>query len=183
MALSTGAITAKQLAAMPDDGNRYELVKGELRMMSPAGGRHGRVAFNLGLMLGNHVLERQLGVVYAAETGFLIERDPDTVRAPDVAFIGSARAQEIADEVGYVPLAPDLVGEVVSPSDSFSEVEEKALRWLKCGTRMVLVLDPACRTVHVYRAADEIVVLDESASLDAGNVVPGWKLRVRDLFT
>jgi len=151
-------------------------------MMSPAGGRHGRVAHNLGLVLGSHVRDADLGIVYAAETGFLLSRDPDTVRAPDVAFVSHPRLQEIEDDVGYLPLAPDLVGEAISPSDTFSDVEEKALAWLAAGTRMVLLVEPAHGTVHVYRAADNIIVLDSDAELDASDVVTGWQFAVRELF-
>jgi Uma2 family endonuclease len=182
MSLGAGTLTAKQLAMMADDGNLYELVKGELRMMSPAGRRHGRVALKLGLLLGNHVFQHHLGEVYAAETGFLLSRDPDTVRAPDLAFVSESRLREIDDDSGYVAIAPDLAGEVVSPTDSFSQVEEKALAWLAAGVRMVLVVDPANRRLHVYRSADCIAVLDETALLDADDVIPGWKLAVRDLF-
>ena len=151
-------------------------------MMSPAGRRHGRIAMKLGRLLGNHVANYELGEVYAAETGFLLSRDPDTVRAPDVAFVAQARLQEVKEETGYLPLAPDLAGEVVSPSDSFSRVEEKALAWIAAGTKIVLVVDPQTRTVHVYRAADNIAALDENAVLDASDVVPQWTLSVREVF-
>ncbi len=178
----TITVTAEQLLEMPEDGNRYELISGELRMMSPAGGRHGRVAHNVGLVLGIHVRKENLGVVFAAETGFLISRDPDTVRAPDVAYVSSARLAQLVEDVGYLPLAPDLAGEVISPSDTFSEVEEKALGWLTAGTRMVLLIDPGTRTLHVYRSAENIVVLNEQAEVDASDVVPGWRFAVSELF-
>lgn len=152
-------------------------------MMSPAGGRQGRVAFKLGWMLANHVFRHQLGTVYAAETGFLLARDPDTVRAPDVAFVSADRVATVADDAGFVPLAPDLVGEVVPPGGSFSRVEEKALGWLASGTRMVLVVNPAHDTVHAYRSQREIVVLSNDDELDANDVIPGWKIRLAELFT
>lgn len=87
----------KQFAALSVDTARSELIEGELRMMSPAGGRQGRVTMNCGRLLANHVDEHNLGVVYAAETGFVLARDPDTVRAPDVAFVSAARLSEIGD--------------------------------------------------------------------------------------
>ena len=104
MAMRSDTVSAEQLFNRSDDGNRYELIRGELHMMSPAGGRHRRVAHNLGLILGRHVRRAGLGAVYAAETGFLIARDPDTVRAPDVAFVSHPRLQQIGDDAGYVPL-------------------------------------------------------------------------------
>lgn len=182
MVTSTQIRTAEQLAAMPADGRRYELVEGELRMMSPAGGRHGRIAARLNALLWNHVAAYDLGEVYAAETGFLISRDPDTVRAPDAAFVRRDRADDLEDPTGYPALAPDLVAEVVSPSDTFSDVEAKAQRWLRAGTSMVLVVDPANRTLHVYRTSDNIAVLRTGDVLAADEVVSGWRLAVDDLF-
>lgn len=182
MAASTAIVDAQRLLGMADDGQRYELVEGVLRMMSPAGGRHGRVAHSLGLLVGAHVRARQLGIVYAAETGFLLARDPDTVRAPDIAFVSQARAVAIDEDSGFVTVIPDLVGEVVSPRDSFSEVEEKVLGWLAAGTRLVVVVDPSTRTVHAYRRSDRVVVCREDESLDASDVVPGLMIAVADLF-
>ena len=182
MVEAAALIDAGALLGMRDDGLRYELVEGVLRMMSPAGGRHGRVAFSLALILGTHVRGRQLGLVYAADTGFLLSRDPDTVHAPDVAFVARERAVDIDDDQGFVTVVPDLVGEVVSPRDSFSDVEEKVLAWLTAGTRLVIVVDPRTRTLHAYRGADRVVVLREEERLDAGDVVPGLTIAVAELF-
>lgn len=151
-------------------------------MMSPAGGRHGRVAMNCGRLLANHVDEHKLGIVYAAETGFVLARDPDTVRAPDVAFVSVARVAEIDDEAAFVPFAPDLAIEVISPGDSFSAVEEKAFAWLGAGTRLVLLVDPANETVHVYRSADEMAVFGQGDQFSASDVVDGWQVTVAELF-
>ena len=183
MSISTNMITAEQLLAMPDDGHRYELIEGELHMMSPAGSRHGRITMRMGSMLEQHVRANQLGAVYAAETGFLVARNPDTVRAPDVAFVGKRKLDPTGDIDGYLPLAPDLAVEVVSPNDSSTFVEAKAQMWLEAGTAMVLVVDPATRTVRVYRTKDSIDVLTESDELDASAVVAGWKLAVGEFFS
>jgi Uma2 family endonuclease len=182
MVEAAALVDARTLLGMRDDGKRYALVEGVLRMMSPAGGRHGRVAHVLGLILGNHVRSRQLGLVYAAETGFLLTRDPDTVRAPDVAFVARERAVDIDDDLGFVTVVPDLVGEVVSPRDSFSDVEEKVLAWLTAGTRLVIVVDPKTRTLHAYHGPDRVVVLREGESLDAGDAVPELTISVAELF-
>ena len=183
MTTTTQPMTAEQLGALPDHGKRYELVEGELRMMSPAGNVHGRIAARLTALLFNHVDANKLGQVYAAETGFLLARDPDTVRAPDVAFVRNERLTSAdCDVVGYLPLAPDLVAEVVSPSDLYSDVEDKALSWLDAGAAMVLVVDPRTRTLRVCRAKQNMLVLHEDGTLDADDVVAGWELAVGDLF-
>ncbi len=109
---------------MPDDGFRYELVQGELRQMNPAGNVHGRVTMSVAWRLAHYVDENRLGTVYAAETGFRLSSNPDTVRAPDVAFVSRARVEAVGEVEGFWPEAPDLAIEVVSPGDSFAEVEE-----------------------------------------------------------
>ena len=130
-------------------------------MMSPAGGRRGRVAHNLGLILGRRVRRAGLGAVYAAETGFLIARDPDTVPRTRRGFISHPRLQQIGDDAGCVPTAPDLVGEVISPNDHFWCCGGKGGAGLVGGGYPHgAAIDPGTRTVHVYRAADRKVVFD-----------------------
>jgi Uma2 family endonuclease len=182
--IETRRTTAEELLRMPDDGFRYELVRGELRKMPPAGSEHGVIAMDIGVSLGNHVKANRLGRVYAAETGFLLASDPDTVRAPDVAFVSRERVEEAGRVAGYWPGAPDLVVEVVSPNDTHAQVTEKALAWLEAGCRMVLVADPERRVVTVYRSRSEIRILTAEAGdvIDGGDVVPGWKLPVAELF-
>jgi Uma2 family endonuclease len=173
--------TAEQLAARPDDGNRYELVEGIVRMMSPAGNRHGRIAAKLHVRITNHVEQRNLGATYAAETGFLIQRSPDTVRAPDVAFVACGRLEAFANHVGYLPLAPDIVAEVVSPSDSSSDVEAKVQGWLDAGVRVVLAVDPQNSTVREYRSASQIRAYS-GGFVDLDDVLPSFQLDVAELF-
>ncbi len=110
--------------------------------------------------------------------------DPDTVRAPDAAFVKRERVEKVGRVADYWPGAPDLAVEVVSPNDTYAQVTEKALAWLEAGTLMVLVLDPgeARHTVTVYRSATDIRVLSEEDSIDGADVVPGWKLSIAELF-
>ncbi|MCH7751174.1 MAG: Uma2 family endonuclease [Planctomycetes bacterium] len=182
--MSTAAtpVTAEKLAALSADGRRRELVEGELRMMSPAGSEHGRVAMRLGSLLEQHVRANKLGAVFAAETGFQLSKNPDTVRAPDVAFVRAEMVKQFEGFQGFLPLAPDLVAEVVSPNDSFSQVEKKTGAWLSAGVQMVLIVDPGRRTIQVFRDPTESIVLSNSDQLDASDVVDDWRLTVSELF-
>jgi len=183
MTVQTGQkATAEDLLDMPDDGFRYELVRGELRKMTPAGDEHGHIAMDVGTSLNVHVKANGLGRVYAAETGFKLASDPDTVRAPDAAFVRRERLEGSGRLTGFREGAPDLAVEVVSPNDRHAEVVEKALAWLEAGCRMVLVVDPERRVVTVYRSREEIRVLVEGDTLDGADVVPGWRLPLRELF-
>ena len=167
---------------MPDDGMRHELVRGELREMSPAGNEHGYLAMKVGRLLGNHVEDNKLGWVYAAETGFKIASDPDTVRAPDAAFVSRERVEKVGRVAGFWPGAPDLAVEVVSPGDTHAEVVEKALSWLEAGCRMVLVAEPERKAVTVYRSREDIRIVTGDEAVDGADVVPGWRLPVAEIF-
>ncbi len=175
-------VTAEQLLRMPDDGYRYELVAGELRKMTPAGWRHGLVGGRLRSLLGGHVLQNELGEVFLAETGFLLARDPDTVRAPDIAFIRKGRLPAHPPEEAYWPGAPDLAVEVVSPGDTVGEIDEKVKAWLDAGAVMVWVVNPKWQNVTVYRSATDIKVLTENDELAGEDTVPGFRCRVGDIF-
>ena len=175
-------ITAEELLLMPDDGYRYELVRGELKKMPPAGYQHGKIVVNLTTPLDQYVRANDLGVVCGAETGFVLASDPDVVRAPDVGFVSRERAEAAGEVLGYWPGAPDLAVEVVSPGDPYAEVEEKVLDWLEAGTRMVIVANPRRRVVTVYRSLTEMAMLTEADTLDGGDVVPGWTMPVREVF-
>jgi Uma2 family endonuclease len=178
----TKPVTADELLEMQDDGHRYELVKGELRMAPPPGSEHGEVTMNLAGPLYQHVKNNNLGVVYAAETGFKLESNPDTVRAPDVAFVRIESVQRTGRLPGYRSGAPDLAVEVLSPSDTVTSVEEKVAEWLEAGARMVWVVSPKLHTVTVYRSLTDIVTLTEKDILDGGDVVPGFQIKVADIF-
>ena len=173
-------VTAEELQELPDDGARHELVEGVVTTVVPAGGEHGRIAARLLILIGNHVLHERLGEVFTAETGFVLRRGPDTVRAPDVAFVRAERAAE-ARVPGFPALAPDLVAEVVSPSDRLVEVVAKATAWLEAGVRVVWVVDPVNRTVSVYRS-DRVSVLRRDDVLSGDEVLVGLSLPLSDLW-
>ncbi len=182
MGVETKLVTAEELLHMPEDGYRYELIHGEVLRMPPSGGEHGRVAMTIGSSLRQHVGQNDLGAVYAAETGFKLAANPDHVRAPDVAFVRKARVEQAGRVTGFWPGAPDLAIEVVSPGDSYSDVEEKIIDWLAAGTRMVVVVNPKKRSVSVYRSSTNIAILSDEQTLDGGDVVPGWSIPVRQIF-
>lgn len=167
---------------MPDDGFRYELVRGELRKINPAGNVHGYRAGRIFSRLEQHVDANGLGRAYIAETGFIIYSNPDTVRAPDAAFVSKERLEAEGEVEGYWPGAPDLAVEVVSPNDTHSEVTGKALEWLEAGCKMVLVVEPKRKTATVYRSREDIRILTEGDTVDGADVVPGWRLPVAEIF-
>lgn len=175
--------TAEDLLSLPADGKAYELVRGELAAMVPAGARHGRVAGRLLYLLAEHVYRHDLGAVYAAETGFQIASEPDTVRAADVAFVAQNRLPPEGEEPdGYWNLAPDLVVEVASPYDSATYLQAKVTDWLAAGVRQVWVVYPDSRTITVYFSSGQAVILREDDVLDGGDVLPGFRCRVREVF-
>lgn len=178
----TKPITADDLLAMPDDGWRYELVEGELRRMSPTGQEHGVVTINLTTPLHSHVKANKLGVVCAAETGFVLSHNPDTVRAPDIAFISRERYERVGRTPKYWEGAPDLAVEVLSPSDTVRRVEGKVKNWIEAGARMVWVVSPKLQIVTVYLSLSDISVLTDKDVLTGGSLVPGFQIPVSEIF-
>lgn len=139
-------MTAEDLAELPSGmGNRYELIEGELIEMSPTGGEHGEIVINLGFYLKRYLLENNIGRLTGAESGFYITRNPDTVHAPDLAFIPNDRLMEGRLPVGYMELVPALVVEVISPTDKVGDVEKKTLMW-----RMFGVCIPAANRYRYF---------------------------------
>jgi Uma2 family endonuclease len=182
MAITPKLMTADELADLPDDGMRHELVRGELRTMPPPGFPHGRLADDVGDSLRGHVKAQQLGRVFTSEIGYLLTSDPETVRVPDVAFLSRARLQEAGDVPGFFPGSPDLVVEVISPNDRYGDVDQKIAESLEHGARLVFEVNPRRKTVDVHRPGQPIRVLSVNDVLDGEDVVPGWSMAVRDLF-
>lgn len=183
MSATTELVTAEELLKLPRGRFRYELINGELKQLSPAGHQHGKIAMRLAVPLGRYVAEHGLGEVYAAETGFTLKTNPDTVRAPDVACIRQERVDEVGETKGYWPGAPDLAIEVNSPDDRVSEVEDKVEEWLEAGANLVWVVSPKLHTVTVYRSRTDIKTLTENDTLDGEDVVKGFQYPIAKLFT
>ncbi len=181
MAVST-LVTADELLRMPRDGYRYELVAGEIKKMPPPGWRHGVVVMRLSALLGQYVREQDPGLAFCGDTGFLLARDPDTVRGPDLAFVRKDRLPAEEPEEAYWPGAPDLVVEVISPGDTIHEIDDKVKAWLDAGALMVWVVNPKWRSVTVYRSSTNIKTLTESDELSGEDVVPGFRCRVGEIF-
>ena len=149
--------------------------------MAPTSPRHGRIAARLIARLSVFVESNRLGEVYSFETGFVLEVDPDTVRAPDAAFVSTARIPS-QDPEGYWTLAPDLVAEVLSPGESASEVMAKVRDYLEAGVRLVWVIDPRSKSVTEYRSLKEVQVFTANESLSGQDVLPRFSLQVESLF-
>ena len=182
MATTTQLMTAEELLDIPDDGFRYELVKGELIKMAAAKNYHGEIAAYVAGSLVPHVRRNRLGKVYIADVGFVLARDPAHVRIPDLGVVKHENIERIGRPDSLWPESPDLAIEVVSPSDRYSDVQEKVFNYLEAGTLMVIVLDSRVRAASVYRYPTDVVILTEADTLDGGDVVPGWRMPVAEIF-
>ena len=175
--VTTGTLmTADELFQLPDDGWRYELVRGELRKMSPAGADHGSVSAEIIASLAAHVKRYKLGKVYSSDTGFTLSRDPDTVRAPDAAFVRAAR---VVATRRFFDGPPDVAFEVVSPNDRYTEIEEKTRDWLRAGVLAVVIVDPGAKSARIERLGSGAPV---AGVIEIEDVIPGWKLPLAELF-
>ena len=173
--------TAEELFAFPSDWH-YELVRGKLRSLNmPAGARHGAKTNRVATAISNFVYENDLGECFAAETGFLIAQNPDTVLAPDFAFVSAAKLPESLPG-GYVRAIPDLVLETRSPNDRTREISEKVREWLDAGVQIVLELNPAKQVLAVYHPGADPELLTREAVFDGGTTLPGFTLSLTRLF-
>lgn len=174
-------LTADQLLYLHLPDKQSELVRGRLIVREPPGYRHGLVASRLATLIAIHVHDHDLGTVVAAETGFKLASNPDTVRAADAAFISRDRAPD-PPPVGYPAMAPDLAVEVLSPRDSPGEVLNKVGDWLSAGAQLVWVIDPGRRRVTVYRADGSLSLLSEHDALAGEDVLPGFSCALADFW-
>jgi Uma2 family endonuclease len=180
---TTIPFTADELLKLPMGmGKCYELVAGELIVMSPGGWRHGSVISNLHVALGSFVRQHDLGVLFGAETGFQLARNPDTVRAPDIAFIAKQNLPTEMPDQAFWPGAPNLAVEVLSPDDRSGKIREKIDGWLASGTEMVWIVDPKLRIVSTYERGRQPYTRSAGEVLEGDPVVPGFSCPVDEIF-
>lgn len=167
-------------------GKRLELSEGRLIEMSPTGGEHGELSAKLIVMIGAHSMQMRLGRVYSSETGFILSEGGDgtsrTVRAPDAAFVSYQRFPADQPRVRtFVPMAPDLAVEVVSPTDGAGEVADKIHDYLRYGVHLVWIVYPSTMTIHVH-GQGTLHILTENDTLEGGDVLPGFSVPVHEIF-
>ncbi len=180
MATQERLYTAEDLLALPDNGKRYELDRGRLIVMPPPKREHGLIAMEIGRLIANYVKANNLGIV-STEIGYQLSENPDTVRAPDVSFTSKARVVPAKGE--YDRVAPDLAIEVISPSNTQDEIQQKVIQYFRAGTRLVWAFFPKSRSVYVYRSAHEVTILGVEDTLDGGDVLPGFHVEVGEIFS
>ncbi len=180
-------LTAEEFAQMEFGEDRAELVQGEVQLRPPSGFDHGKLSNKVARVLGNYVEPLREGDVGGAETGFRLAQD--TVRAPDAAFISNERLQQVRERTGqtrfpsFLPTAPDLAAEVVSPGDRADDINDKIADYFEFGTRLVWFFYPSKRTVHVYTSPTQVRILTEADTLDGGEVLPGFSCAVREILS
>ena len=175
-----GPMTAESFERFAAANGRCELIDGKVHLMSPAGSEHGFVSAQILIALGSHLKSRNVGRVYAAETGFVISHNPDTVRAPDVAFIRQERLPNVEAQ-GFGHTLPDLLFEVISPSDTPEMIQSKTEMWLAAGVHVVVNVFPSTRTV-IKHVTNESTEFDINGTIDLSDSVDDWKPTVRELF-
>ena len=174
--------TAEDLLDFQNSPWQHELIQGVLYRMPPTGFDHGRIESLFSAFLTIHVTTNQLGQVASGDPGFIIARNPDTVIAPDIAYISHERLKSAISTDRFLTIAPDLVAEIVSPNDRPREVQEKVERWLQFGVQAVVVIDPKSQTLTVHQSLDQKRIYGLDNTIDLNFVVPGFSLPMRQLF-
>lgn len=180
--VETRLMTAEELLALGPDEGRGELIRGVFHPEMPTQGTHGTIEANLAWLLLNVVKPSGSGTVMVGEPGIVLERRPDTVRAPDVAYFSEERLPAGSDLGRFLDTVPDLVVEVVSPSNRPSEIREKAEMWVSFGAQLVWLVWPETMTVDVYRPGEAVVTLGADDTLTGGDVLPEFSCPVREIF-
>jgi Uma2 family endonuclease len=178
----TRLLTAEDLESTGSEIKLLELYDGVLREAERMGGRHGEFQLEISSPLHAHVRANRLGRVYPSDTHFILFRDPDTVVMPDVAFVRADRLPPESVRVRFMPLAPDFAVEVLSPSNRIGEIREKIALYQRAGVSLVWLVDPRARAVTVYAAGQEPRTPREGETLGGGDVIPGFRLQVADIF-
>jgi Uma2 family endonuclease len=175
-------VTAQQLATK-QIRHSCELDQGRIVRVSPAGRKHGLVLARILRLLVKHVDKKRLGKVLSGETGFWVRRDPDSVRAPDAAFVSHETLERAEDGEGpYFAVAPDLAVEVLSPDDRWVAVDRKVREYLDAGAKAVWVVNPESETVWVFEAGTTPRVLERGGKIDGGSALPGFRSAVKSFF-
>lgn len=174
-------MTADQLERVQIPGKATELARGRLVVSEPPGTHHGKIAGRLLLRVGTFVEGQRAGEVFGQDSGFKIATNPDTVRAPDLAFVAVDRLSRVGRR-GYAALAPDLIAEILLPEDRLETVTSKVGEWLNAGARLAWVLDPERRLAHVHRPDGSFSLIDVGGALDGETVLPGFRCALADLF-
>jgi Uma2 family endonuclease len=174
-------MTVEELAKLPPDQSRGELIGGIFFQRTLFTKLHGSIAANVLGFLGNYVKKSQVGRIYMTGTGFILARNPDTVRAPDAAFV---QAERLGDQppTGFFEGAPDLAVEVISPSETVDEVESKVIDYLEAGSALVWLIYPRTQTVTVYRSLTDIKILTIEDTLTGGDLLPGFSVSLQEIF-
>jgi Uma2 family endonuclease len=177
-------MTAEEFEVLPGDGDgkRYELIDGELREMPPTVNWHGEVEITLGTLLNVHVRAHRLGRVSCGEVLYIVRRNPDRVRAADIAFIRQERVPPFEARQHIMEVVPDLVVEILAKNDTVEEISARIDDWLAAGVQMLWIVDPFRRTVTIYQPGRDPALLGEHGVLEGDPVVPGFRCPVAEIF-
>jgi Uma2 family endonuclease len=182
MATVETLLTAEEYAQLPDNGQRNELVRGRIVRVNMPYPRHGKICLKVGRLVGNYVEEHDLGHVVSNDSGVITEHDPDTVRGPDIAFYSYSRVPRGDFPDGYLPVVPELVFEVRSPTDRWSAILARVAEYLEVGIKVVCVLDPQTQTARLYQAEQPEQAFAAEDELAIPSVLGDWRVRVGRFF-
>lgn len=180
--VATRTITIEDFEQMGSDGDDFELLDGVLLEREIMGGRHGEIGGEVHGSIYVFNLTASLGRIYSSDTGFVVDHETGSVLKPDVAFVRTERLPPPEQRIGFMPIAPDLVVEVVSPSNRYADVAWKVERYQRAGVPLIWLVEPGPRTVIVYASGSEPRAIGEDGELDGGDILPGFRLPVRDIF-